>query len=306
MTATTTCLRCGATTTNGLALCALCRRKASADLVFLPVYFANLARWRPASWPVRAVPGSRVLYDGTRARPGVGDRISDALDRTSTTLVGWARVLVEERLGAPARPVSLVDARLLGEVATEDEAEQVAWLCAGLEAHLTSVATCEWAGELVADLDRHEAALRELTETAVPGWYAGGCVHCQAPTYVVPGLTWVTCRRCGSTTHASDHLGAILAEARDWTARPRRLAEAVVALVDAETDVDRIYARILKWGQRGAITAQVSVETHPVTGRRYESGPRRYRLGDVLDRLAVEAPTGADGREERRVCCRVC
>ena len=42
----TTCLHCGSTTSNGLALCELCRRKALADLQFIPVYFRNLARWR--------------------------------------------------------------------------------------------------------------------------------------------------------------------------------------------------------------------------------------------------------------------
>jgi hypothetical protein len=75
------------------------------------------------------------------------------------------------------------------------------------------------------------------------------------PTYVVPGLTWVTCRACGSTTYARDHLETILTEASDWIARPKALAEAIVALVDTEQSVPRLHERIKKWGHRERIAA---------------------------------------------------
>lgn len=41
------CLSCTAQTTNGLALCENCRTSATVRLEWLPVYFRNLARWRP-------------------------------------------------------------------------------------------------------------------------------------------------------------------------------------------------------------------------------------------------------------------
>ena len=41
------CLHCAAETSNGLALCDLCRRAAETCLEFIPIYFGNLARWRP-------------------------------------------------------------------------------------------------------------------------------------------------------------------------------------------------------------------------------------------------------------------
>jgi hypothetical protein len=61
------CKHCGATTSNGLALCELSQMAAAKSLEFLPVYFRNLARWRPGRAGSRPVPGSRVLYDGVEA-----------------------------------------------------------------------------------------------------------------------------------------------------------------------------------------------------------------------------------------------
>ncbi len=286
---TMTCLSCYATTSNGLALCGLCQRKVTADLEFLPIYFRNLARWRPGrSGTSRPVPGSRVLYDGERREGGTGDRISDRLDETMTALTTWARALVDDRLGRRPKPLTRADATLTGdlpEAITEDAPTVVAWLCAAFEEYLSSIGTLEWCGQFVHDLNRHEAVLRGLTEVSIPGWYAGACArrvsmegNCGAATYVVPGLTWVTCGSCGTTTHAADHLDTVLDEARGWVARPKALAEALVALLDSETSVDRLYDRIRKWESLGWLEPlrRTDADGDPI-------GPKRYRLGDVLD-----------------------
>lgn len=288
-----TCHHCGATTDNGLALCALCQRMAETILDVLPVYFRNLSRWQRGRGGSRQVPGSRVLWEGETRD---GDRISRALDETGNALTTWARDLVE------ARPYL---ARLLDRLAAADvsEAEAMAWLCAGFRKYLTSLATLDWCGEWLREIDRHERRLRGLTVTAVPGWYAGLCKRCELPTYVVPGLTWVTCSvlvvehdddgkritkdiGCGVTTYARDHLDVILAEASDWTAPPRKLAEALVALLDNEPSVPRLDNRIRQWGSREVIEAvrRTDADGDPV-------GPKRYRLGDVLDRLRAEGQT---------------
>lgn len=273
------CLFCSADVTNGLALCALCQRKASADLDYLPVYFRNLARWRPGRAGSRPVPGSRVLYDGGRPR---GDRIAQALDETGADLVGWAEALDDDRPGVVRWPLDLAEL---------DEAQQAIRLCEIFAEYLATIATLEWGGAFVGAVGQHETTMRELTEASVPGWYAGACgrkvtmeATCGAATFVVPGLTWVTCGSCGATTYARDHLETILDEARGWVARPMRLAEAVVALVDTELSIPRLHKRISKWGEREQIEAI----------RPHDYAPKRYRFGEVLDRLLSEGATRLD------------
>lgn len=265
-----TCFHCGAETSNGLALCQTCMTALRVDLEFIPVYFRNLARWRPSSASgTRSVPGSRMP-----TLPGSSgvDRIGNELDATGNDLVGWARVLEDDR-GVPQPG------------AFDDEAAQVDALCALFTESLTSIATLDWCGDFAASVLAHEEALRRLTEAAVPGWYAGACRLCSVATFVVPGLTWVTCGGCGSTTYARDHLPTILAEARGWVARPKQIAGALVAMLDTETSVEKLHDRIRQWEHR---TTEDKGGLIPV--RKYDRdgdpiGPKKYRLGDVLDKL---------------------
>jgi hypothetical protein len=270
-----TCLRCSAATTNGLALCELCQRKAKADLEFLPAYFANLARWRPGRTGGSRVYRSRVLWDG--AVRGSGDRVRDALDNASNSLTTWGRVLDEDRPGTLTVGDEL------------DEAETARALCTAFDQHLTTISTLEWCGQFVIDVSAHEQTLRQLTEGSVPGWYAGACRRCAQPTYVVPGLTWVTCLGCGVTTYARDHLSTILGEARAWAARPGQIADALVALLDDESDSRRLHERIRKWAARGHLIAVDAWGYDPRLGYARDYDPvsaYRYRLGDVIDLLA--------------------
>lgn len=273
------CLHCGAETSNGLALCELCRRRATDCLTDLPVYFRNLARWQRPGRPNGSL-GTRGQW---LIRQGEIDPslLITALERAANDVETWTRALAEDR------DVPMPDA-------AETEAATFAGLCELLAVHVTSVATLEWAGQFVRDLDRHERRLRGLTEAAVPGWYAGTCRRrigedvCGAPTYVLPGLTWVTCRACGATTFARDHLDAVLDEARGWVAPPKRIAEALVALLDDEDSVPKLHDRIRKWDSLGWIAGERSRDADGD-----EVGPKRYRLGDVLDTLAAETPRQA-------------
>jgi len=320
---TMTCLSCGAATSNGLALCELCQRKARVDLEFLPVYFRNLARWRPGRAGSRQVPGSRVLYDGDTR--GTGDRIGDALDEARNSLTTWARLITEDRPDFP-RPLTHADALLAGELPAseveghaDDPAALVALLCAALDQHLISIATREWAGEFARTghreddkpdgIGHHEQRLRTLTETLVPGWYAGACMRivtmegseCGGSTYVVPGLTWANCTRCGATTYARDHLAVILDEARGWVAPPKRLAEAIVALVDGELSVPRLYDRIRQWASRGDLkpihrTVRDYVyddDADALVVANVQTGRARYRFGEAFDLLASDTPASS-------------
>jgi hypothetical protein len=273
------CLHCGATTHNGLVLCSLCQTHVRDVFDDLPVYFRNLARWRPGRAGSRPVPGSRVLYDGEVHADESSDRISNALNEVGNAVSTWARSLADDR------GIELPDG--------DSETLVFAATCALLAGHVVSIATLEWAGELVRDLDHHERRLHGLTLVAVPGWYAGSCRRrlamatdeddglCGATTYVLPGLSTVTCQACGSTTFARDHVETILAEAADWVAPPRRIAEAVVALVDTEESVTKLHDRIRQWGSRKAIEV---IRATPYA-------PKRYRLGAVVNLLATEGAT---------------
>lgn len=281
-----TCLHCGATTHNGLVLCELCRHAAGDVLASLPVHFRNLARWKPGRAGSRPVPGSRVLFDGEE-RSESPDRISRAIDEVDNEVTTWARALADDR------GVELPDA--------ETEVDAIVATCGWLGRHLTSIGTLEWAGSFVDSMTKAERRLSALTIAVVPGWYAGSCNRkvrmttedddglCWAATFVVPGLTWVTCGSCGTTTHARDHLETIAREARDWRAKPKDLAEAVVALVDGELSVPRLHERIKKWAQRGHLEAFRAVDADGD-----ETGPKRYEFGQVLDRLFTEGSTCLD------------
>jgi hypothetical protein len=281
------CQHCGAETTNGLALCELCRRKVAADLEFLPVYFRNLARWRPGRAGSRAVPGSR---EPASLGAGGVDRVSEALEAASNTLATWAQRLAADRPQYLAvHPLEPLFADLDDTDMTE--AEKTKWRCWGFDRWLTTIAGSTWCSEFVTTVGQHEVTLRALTETVAPGWYAGACRRCGLPTYVVPGLTWVTCRGCGSTTYARDRLDTILQEATDWVARPKAIAQAVVALVDTELSVPRLYDRIRKWAEKGDLQPVMRTQrdhvwdaaAKQVVITEVEVGYARYRFGEVLD-----------------------
>lgn len=280
------CFSCGAETHNGLALCELCQRAAMTYLEFIPVHFGNLSRWRPGRAGSRPVPGSREPQGALGG--GQGDRVARCLDEAGNDLTTRVRQLVDDR-GVEVPYAA-------------DEVNTVRVACWLLGEYLTSISTLDWCGDLVTDLRHIEGRLRSLSEQVVPGWYAGACRTCGLSTYVVPGLTWVTCGSCGTTTYARDHLPVLLDEARGWVAPPKRIAEAVVALVDTEQSVSRLYDRIRRWAADDALTAvhrttrdyrwDVDAERIVVTDR--TTGPARYRLGDVLALILRETTRQAE------------
>lgn len=296
------CLSCSAEVTNGLALCELCQHYVKTALPYMAVYFRNLSRWKPGRAGSRPVPGSREPSGVTTARD---DKVWDALDEASNALTTWARCLADDRPGHMARVVERILAM--------DEERRFRLLCALFERRLVTVATLEWAGQFVQGIAEHETTLRQLTERVVPGWYAGGCrqpigfddegaaIRCGTATYVVPGLTWVTCPGCGVTTYARDHLEVVLDEASGWVARPKALAEAVVALIDTEPSVPRMYDRIRRWATDEAIMPIRRTtrdyawddDAHAFVLAELPTGPARYKLGDVLA-LTLRKTTRAD------------
>jgi hypothetical protein len=290
------CLHCGAETSNGLALCELCRKAVLVNLEFIGIYFRNLSRWRPGRAGTRDVPGSR---EPRIPPPSNGDAVSRTLDESHADLTGWARSLSDDRPGMT---------RVIERIMAMDEEPCARLLCALFARRMMSLSTLEWVGEFASGTRRMEFRLRALTERVVPGWYAGACRHCATPTFVLPGITWVTCQGCGAMTYAADHLDVVLEEARKWVARPKPLAEALVALVDTEMSVPRLYERIHKWGQRERITPIVQmrrahvfdiVSERIVVGEE-QIGFARYRFGEVFDALMTDGATRIEPQQTPR------
>lgn len=286
------CFACGATVNNGLALCQLCQTQVGLIADVLPTYYRNLARWRPGKAGSRPVPGSRPPAGALdRADDdATGDRISDRLDDTLTTLHGLTQAAVTHRPYLGRLYNRLTTARAGDRI---DDTQVITLLCRGLTRHLPSLTTLDWCGQLVTGLAYHEEVLRELTEELIPGWYAGACTACGAGTYALTDLTWVNCRGCGKTDHAAAHIPTILHEARGWVAPPVLLADALVALVDGEQSPRRLYDRIRQWAARGRLAPVHQIrrdyswdedqDRFVVTDQ--ETGAARYRLGEVLDLL---------------------
>lgn len=90
-----------------------------------------------------------------------------------------------------------------------------------------------------------------------------------------------------------------------------RLAEAIVALIDTEQSVPRLHKRISKWGEtrtrkvkRDGETIKITVPPRLTSHRKRDTdgdlvGPKRYRLGDVLDLIHAQGETRVRVSDER-------
>ena len=312
------CDYCGAETSHGLALCTSCQGVLVYLLEHVVIYYRNLSRWRPsiATSDLKRTKSedlvktmARIAESGETkglGRPATwrtqatDDRIPRLLDGAHADLVGWAESLADDRPEL---------ARVIARILAMDAEPAVRLLCALLTRRVMTLTTLPWVRDLVHGVSEMERRLRVETERSVPGWYAGGCKRCGTKTFVVPGLTWVTCQGCGASTAARDHLEVILDEAREWVARPKPLAEALVALLDTEQSVPRLYERIKRWGQpdRQKITPVVlmrrahvfDMATETIVVGMEQNGHARYRFGEVFDLLMSKGPTRIAPSDER-------
>lgn len=306
------CDHCGAETSHGLALCTGCQSMFLMLVEQIPIHFRNLSRWRPSiATSDRKRTKSEDLVkvmarihetgeiDGLGRPAGfraavTDDRIPRLLDEAHADLTGWALSLADDRPEL---------ARVIDRILAMDAEPCVRLLCALLTKRVMTLTTLPWVRDLVHGVMAMHHRLEAETMRSVPGWYAGACKRCGTDTRVVPGLTYTTCQTCGMTTAARDHLEVILDEARGWVARPKALAEALVALVDTEQSVPRLYERIKRWGQpdRQKITPVVvmrrahvfDLEAETIVVGEEPAGHARYRFGEVYDVLMTAGATRA-------------
>lgn len=272
------CKNCTAETTNGLALCARCRQTLTVALVNVAAYYADVLRIKP---------GERVkVRSAYQSTPPPGteparDVIGEAADAAASMIFTWCRALADDRPQA-------------GKIPTTTEVR-----CGWLESHVDSIATLEWAAELLRDARQAERQLQRILDRADTGWYAGVCgneigretidgivypVLCERGLYGSDRSSWVRCPECGRTWDADSRRAKMISEARMEVAPVSVIARAVVGLVDTESSVQRLANRIDKWVSRGKLH---DLGVRVLDGKKPQ---RVYRIGDVFDLIEKNTP----------------
>lgn len=270
------CLFCTAEVTNGLTLCALCQQTLRVALVNVAAFHSDVLRIQPgervkvrSAYRSTPPPVTAVTFDPVTVAAGYVDAI----------VLGWVTNLVDDRPGIGEPPADTAKA------------------CGWLESHVPSIATLEWAAELLREMIDCERRLQRLIDRSDTGWYAGACgneigrewiddeavpVVCQRGLYGTMGTAWVRCPECGRTWNSTQRREVMMREARDEHAPVTVIARAVVGLLDTEPSVERLSARIDQWVSRKRL--------HSMGVRVLADGkPHRvYRIGDVFDLLGVK------------------
>lgn len=265
------CTHCMAEVTNGLALCQTDQQTLRVALVNVAAFHTDVLRIKP---------GERVKVRGayqSTPPPMVGpafDPISEAADYVATIVFGWVRNLEDDRPQAGTAPRETSDR------------------CGWLEHHVATIATLDWAGEILREMLECEQKLQQILDKSDTGWYAGVCgnevgrqsvedgevveVVCTHQLYGTQGSSWVRCPTCGRTWDAEARREVMLREAREQVAPLTVIARAVVGLMDGEASEQRLTRRIEKWIERGQLR---DLGTRVLDGR-----PRKvYNLGEVFD-----------------------
>ena len=268
------CLHCTAEVTNGLALCDRCQTTLREALVNVSAYYGDVDNIQPGQ-RVRV----RSAYQSTPPPLSTDavDLISNALDEAATVIVGWARNLADDRPQVGQLPSSIQSA------------------CGWLESYVGSIATLEWAGECLREMQQVERSLRRILDKADTGQFAGPCgneigrenvdgesvpLTCQRGLYSVASSNWVRCPECGRNWDAKERREVMRRESEDRVVPVRVLARIVVGLTD-EVSEERLIRRIEKWVDR---------EQLHHAGSRYLDGRLRkvYRIGDVIRLVSRE------------------
>lgn len=281
------CLFCDADVTNGLALCARCQQTLSVSLVNVAAFHADVLRIQP---------GERVKVRSTfrstpppSSEPSI-DKITATTGYVDTIVVGWVRNLTDDRPQLSTPP------------------SEVEKACGWLEDHISTIATLEWAGEMLREMLDCERRLQRLIDRSDTGWYAGVCgnevgreldddgetvpVLCERNLYGTVGTTWVRCPECGRTWDAGQRREAMIRAARDESAPVAVIARAVVGMLDEEASVQRLANRIDQWVARGRLR---SLGVRVLGGGKPQ---RVYRIGDVFDLLGHDTRAKDAGEVE--------
>lgn len=271
------CQHCTADTV-GVVLCKRCRTTLSVSLQNVGSYHADLFS----------------LGAPTRVR---SRRVGEQSDPTGTAAGASKLGPVEERLAAEATNALTTWVRLLlddrAELMTKHPTDTVADMVKFLRASLGSIATLEWAGELVREILALERRLLRTISRGKGYWHAGICAAktglevddwCPEDLFIQPGQSFVRCRACGHSWSVEQRRRFIIEESRETLLPVALIARVAVTLLDGEPSVQRLEARLRQWVHRGQL------EDYGVRVLVEGQQPKRvYRLGEVIDKLAADA-----------------
>ena len=149
-----TCKSCTAEVTNGLALCARCQQTLSVALTNVAAFHTDVLRIQPGK---RVKVRSAYQSAPPPATAPTIDPITATVGHADAIVIGWVRNLEDDRPGIDQPP------------------SDVARACGWLERHVPSIATLEWAGEMLREIRDCERRLQRLIDKSDTGWYAGIC-----------------------------------------------------------------------------------------------------------------------------------
>lgn len=270
------CRHCG-NPADGVVLCPGCQHTVRKGLANISAHHRDLF-----SLPGRVLGQGRSTGEvsdptgSSVARGDIRDLVDDEAAATKNALVGWIRMLIDDRPRA--------------FYPTEDTVEAIARV---LAQQLRSIATLEWAGDFTADVLRIERRLRKTVEANKGLWYAGVCgtitnpdtgLFCTRVLYADPDKDEVRCPVCRTTWPVVERRRILLRAAEDEETNVATIARACLVLLGEETSLAKLERRIQNWIDRGLIERRGHTD---VDGRLRKV----YRLGDVLDML-MNAKTG--------------
>lgn len=282
---------CGVPVKDDAYACAACTSKVQLALSQVPALVRDLETTRTRQSRIGGRGIGVVSRDAGRPLPW-DQRASAALDALRVVLVGWARVVLDERGPAPAGPACVLCSHPSCEHSRSGPppVDSPDGLAAYLARHLAWLRHHPAVAELVRDIDQVVRRGRHVTDRAPDRVYAGTClepVHrtdertglpaagaCPGELYATAAATHVTCMACGAVHDVLKRQEWLRALVEDQLATATQLAGAVSGLGRTVTS-----SQIRGYAHRDRLIAKsVDAEGRPL-----------YRVGDLLDLLARDA-----------------
>jgi hypothetical protein len=238
-------------------ICSGCATALEADLTAIP----GLARDLDLVLARLTVYGDHLGRGEAKPIP-FDSRASAAKDQLKGVLVGWVRLVREERYGTdvPGETWLVREPR-------DDLGDLADWLKPEVEWLRHHQAGHEAVDEITGAVER----VRQVSDRPTGRWYAGACDACSADLYAKVGALAVQCP-CGAVYDVAVRREWLLQRVEDQLCTAADMSRALTSLAQPVTA-----ERIRKWRERGRLMEHA----------RDRRGQPLYRVGDVRGLLAA-------------------